>query len=115
MVVSTTELAGASAAVADPVAPTKRKRGRFVTNWKTATGLSVIGFYVLIAIIGSWIAPYDPSARGKELVAAPSSRHWFGTTHLGQDVFSQVLVGTRSVIYVGLLAGLVAVTLSVFF
>ena len=49
----------------------------------------------------------------RDILQPPSSAHWFGTTHLGQDIFSQLLVGTRSVIFVGFLAGLVATALSV--
>jgi peptide/nickel transport system permease protein len=94
-------------------APAKRRQFRFVANPKATIGLLIVGFFVLIAIIGPWIAPYDPNARGDQLVKGPSSAHWFGTTHLGQDIFSQVLVGTRSVVYVGFLAGLVATVLSV--
>ncbi|MEU4241173.1 ABC transporter permease [Actinoplanes sp. NPDC026619] len=91
----------------------KRQRFLFVRNKKAATGLVILGVYVLIAIIGPWIAPYDPSARSNDLVQGPSSAHWFGTTHLGQDVFSQILDGTRSVMLVGFLAGAIATTLSV--
>jgi len=91
----------------------KRRRLRFVANPKAATGLVVLAFFCLIAIIGPWIAPFDPSARSSDLIQAPSGKHWFGTTHLGQDIFSQVLVGSRGVMFVGLLAGLVATALSV--
>ena len=35
----------------------------------------------------------------------PSAEHWFGTTHLGQDIFSQILAGTRGVVVVGAIAG----------
>jgi peptide/nickel transport system permease protein len=91
----------------------RRQRFRFVRNAKAATGLVILGIYVLVAIIGPWIAPYDPSGRSNDLVQGPSADHWFGTTHLGQDVFSQILVGTRSVIYVGFLAGIIATVLSV--
>ncbi|MEV6595839.1 ABC transporter permease [Actinoplanes sp. NPDC051346] len=93
--------------------PARRRRFRFVANAKAATGLALLGVYVLFAIIGPWIAPYDPDARGTHLVAGPSAEHWFGTTHLGQDVFSQVLVGTRGVMLVGLTAGALATVLSV--
>ena len=95
--------------------PTKAKRQRllFLRNGKAATGLALFGIYVLFAIIGPWVTPYDPDARSNDLIQAPSADHWFGTTHLGQDVFSQILDGTRSVMYVGLLAGLIATTLSV--
>jgi peptide/nickel transport system permease protein len=105
--------------VSDPAAITTgppgrgRRRLRFLANGKAATGLAILGCYVLFAVIGPWIAPYDPSARGDELVGGPSSAHWFGTTHLGQDILSQVLVGTRSVMLVGLLAGVVATALAV--
>ena len=68
---------------------------------------------MVIAVIGEWIAPYDPSARSSDLLEGPSGRHWFGTTHLGQDIFSQVVVGTRSVMLVGLAAGVVATILAV--
>jgi peptide/nickel transport system permease protein len=91
----------------------RRQRFRFVRNRKAAAGLIILGLYVLFAIIGPWVAPYDPDARGNDLVQGPSAHHWLGTTHLGQDVFSQILVGTRSVIYVGFLAGFIATTLSV--
>jgi peptide/nickel transport system permease protein len=91
----------------------KRQRFLFVRNKKAATGLVILGVYVVIAIIGPWIAPYDPSARSNDLVQGPSAAHWFGTTHLGQDVFSQILEGTRSVMLVGFLAGAIATTLSI--
>jgi peptide/nickel transport system permease protein len=108
-----------TAVVADPAPLTEgpagrgRRRLRFIANGKAATGLGILMFFCLLAVIGPWIAPYDPSARGDDLVAGPSSAHWFGTTHLGQDILSQVLVGTRSVIMVGLLAGVVATVLAV--
>lgn len=106
--------ADVKAAQALPVdAVVRRKRFRFLTGGKTVTGLAVIVFFVIIAIIGDWIAPFDPSARSNDLMESPSGRHWFGTTHLGQDIFSQVVVGTRSVMLVGLTAGIVATILAV--
>jgi peptide/nickel transport system permease protein len=103
-------------AMAQPaVAPTKakRQRFRFVANGKAAAGLILLGGYLLFAVIGPWVAPFDPDARSADLLQPPSGRHWFGTTHLGQDVFSQILVGTRGVMLVGLTAGVVATVLSV--
>jgi peptide/nickel transport system permease protein len=104
---------GGPVAEPEPPVAARRYRLRFVANAKAATGLIVLGFFLLLAVIGPWIAPYDPSQRGSELVRPPSGAHWFGTTHLGQDILSQVLVGTRSVIFVGLVAGVVATALSV--
>ena len=95
------------------MAPARRRRLKFVANPKATVGLIVVGIFVLFAVIGPWIAPYDPSARGTDLVAPPSGAHWFGTDHLGRDIFSQVLAGTRSVVFVGFLAGVVAIVLAV--
>jgi len=91
----------------------RRQRFRFLHNGKASAGLAILGGYVVLAVIGPWIAPYDPSARSNDLVRGPSAAHWLGTTHLGQDVLSQLLVGTRSVIYVGFLAAIIATVLSV--
>jgi peptide/nickel transport system permease protein len=98
-----------------PAAPVRarRRRFRFLSNKKAATGLIVLAVYVLFAIIGPWVAPYDPNAQSNDLLSPPSATHWFGTTHLGQDVLSQVLVGTRGVMVVGLSAGVIATFLSV--
>ena len=91
----------------------KRRRLRFIANPKATIGLLTVVIYTLFAIIGPWIAPYDPSARSNDLMQGPSGAHWFGTTHLGQDIFSEILVGTRGVMFVGFLAGLVAMVLSI--
>ena len=95
------------------MAKSKSNRFRFVANTKAISGLVIIGFFVLLAFIGKAIAPYDPSQRSNDLLEGPSFDHWFGTTHLGQDILSQVLVGTRGVIFVGAVAGVVATVLSV--
>ncbi|MGW5670784.1 ABC transporter permease [Micromonospora sp. NPDC003776] len=91
----------------------KRRRFRFLANAKAATGLLILATYCLFAVIGPWVAPYDPDARSGDVLQAPSARHWFGTTHLGQDIFSQILVGARSVMVVGLVAGVLATILSI--
>jgi peptide/nickel transport system permease protein len=82
-------------------------------NGKTKAGLLIMAFFVLIAIVGEWIAPFDPSAMSTDMLQPPSLKHWFGTTQTGQDIFSQVLVGTRGVLVVGLVAGAIATILSV--
>jgi peptide/nickel transport system permease protein len=77
-------------------------------------GVSILVFLALIAIVGPYVAPYDPTKffTGPSS-APPSSSHWLGTTQLGQDIFSQLLVGTRSsltmAVFAGLLTNLIAV------
>ncbi|TDQ01480.1 ABC transporter permease [Labedaea rhizosphaerae] len=106
----------ADVAAAVPVeepAGKRRQAFRFLATGKAITGLVIIGVLVVLSVIGEWIAPYDPSARSSDLLEGPSGRHWLGTTHLGQDILSQLLVGTRSVMVVGLVSGLVATILAV--
>ncbi|MCC3654878.1 MULTISPECIES: ABC transporter permease [Streptomyces] len=98
-------------AVAPPVA--RRDRLRFLRNGKTATGLMILGLFVLLAVAGEWLAPYAPSAMSDDVLQPPSWKHPFGTTQTGQDIFSQVLVGTRGVLVVGFVAGFFATLLSV--
>jgi peptide/nickel transport system permease protein len=80
---------------------------------KVLLGLSIVGFFLLLTVIGPWIAPYDPSATNFAANLTPSATHWLGTTSLGQDIFSQLLVGARATMVVALLAGLVATVLAV--
>ena len=58
--------------------------------------------FVFVAIFGSLLAPYDPYASSTDVLAPPSSDHWLGTTEVGSDVFSQLLVGARVSMVVGI-------------
>ncbi|MFP8886304.1 ABC transporter permease [Streptomyces mangrovi] len=112
MAVQASESAAATAVPAAPPA-TRRDRLRFLRNGKTATGLAILGLFVLLAVAGQWLAPHDPSAMSDDVLQPPSWEHPFGTTQTGQDIFSQVLVGTRGVLVVGFVAGFFATLLSV--
>jgi len=62
------------------------------SNPKSATGLIILGVFVLVAIFAPLIAPYDPEAQHlDETLQPPSFTHLLGTTHIGQDVFSQLV------------------------
>lgn len=80
---------------------------------KVLFGLVGLGLFILLTIIGPWLAPYDPSFSGFTPNTAPSWQHWLGTTGQGQDVISQLLVGCRSTMVVGFIAGFVATIISV--
>jgi peptide/nickel transport system permease protein len=52
--------------------------------------------FVLVALFGPFLAPYDPLAsNATRALEPPSVDHWFGTDQLGRDIFSRVLVATR--------------------
>ncbi|KAB8161172.1 ABC transporter permease subunit [Streptomyces sp. 3MP-14] len=112
MALQASESAVVAAADTDASAP-RRDKLRFLRNGKTLVGLSILGFFVLLAIFGDMLAPYDPSARGPNIMASPSWDHPFGTTQTGQDIFSQILVGTRGVLVVGFVAAVLATVLGV--
>ena len=96
----------------DSVTPA-RKKFTFMRNGKSITGLIILGVFTILAIIGPYIAPYDPNQSSNDLLQSPSWGHLLGTDHLGRDIFSQILVGTRNVMFVGLLAGVIATLLAV--
>lgn len=50
---------------------------------------------IMCALFGPLLAPYDPLASGDTILQPPSRAHWFGTDHLGRDVFSRVIIATR--------------------
>lgn len=59
-------------------------------------GVSVVGLFLVVAVIGPWIAPFSPARI--DLAAEyqlPSSSHWLGTTDNGVDVLSVLLHGAR--------------------
>ncbi len=99
----------------DHVAVTAGRQSPLSGFWRTPksrVGLIILGFFMVLAIIGPMVAPYSPDQLTPALMQPPSWQHIFGTTLTGQDVFSQFLVGARSVMVVGLIAGIVATVLS---
>ncbi|GEA88930.1 ABC transporter permease [Cellulomonas cellasea] len=83
-------------------------------NRKSITGLAILGFFVLVAVLADVLAPYSPTkVDNTARLQPPSAEHWLGTTHLGEDVLSQVVHGTRGVIVVGFLAAIMATIIAV--
>jgi len=75
-------------------------------------GLSIVGFFVLLAIIGPYFVG-NPDAFSTAEWKPPSAAHWLGTTQLGQDVLTQLVAGTRATLEIGAGAGLLATLISV--
>lgn len=65
-------------------------------NPVTLIAFAMCAFFLLSALIGPLIVPYDPLATdAASALQPPSVAHWFGTDSLGRDVFSRVIVATR--------------------
>src|SRR5499427_8808673 len=76
----------------------------------------MLGAFVLTAIIGPLLTPYDPGFQNPSPALSlhpPDAAHLLGTTQRGQDVFSQLLVGIRLTLELALAVGVVATVLSV--
>ena len=62
-------------------------------------------FFLISAVFGPYIVPYDPlETNAKIALQPPSINHLFGTDNLGRDVFSRVIVATRLDLTISVLA-----------
>jgi peptide/nickel transport system permease protein len=83
---------------------------------KAKVGAVAFGLFVLTAVIGPMVTPYDPSYQNpsfSQSLRAPSAAHLLGTTLSGQDVLSQLLVGIRLTLELAITVGVVATLLAV--
>jgi len=88
--------------------------GRFLRRDKKAMAGSIILFVLLvITAFPSWFTPDDPAAEIYSPGMALSWAHPLGTTSFGQDVFSQLMAGTRQSVMIALVVGFLCTILSV--
>ena len=79
-------------------------------------GALLFSVIVLMAAFADLIAPYAPNKNSyRDILAAPSAQHWFGTDGFGRDIFSRVLFGTRQSLGIGVSVALATGTLGVVF
>jgi peptide/nickel transport system permease protein len=79
-------------------APVKSRslRARLALSPSAYVGFALLVVYVLTAVLGPLLAPYDPEAQNiLHNFAGPSSEHWLGTDQNGRDVLSMMLHGAR--------------------
>ena len=74
-------------------------------NVPVLIGSIIIGCFVLVAVFAPWIAPYDPTLTSVTTYAKPSAEHWLGTNDVGQDIFSELIYGTRISMLIGVFVG----------
>jgi len=104
------------------IAPQRARSGRAGRMLSYAAGHRLLAFsgvmialYVVLGMVGPWLAPYDPNALdpGRNL-EPPSPAHWMGTDQSGRDVFSRwlvaagyTLVGAFGVVLIAAVGGFV--------
>ncbi len=68
----------------------------------------------VVAIFAPLIVPYNPNQQDlANVLANPSFVHWMGTDNLGRDIFSQVIMGTRTAIQASIFAILIPLFIGV--
>ena len=80
-------------------------RKYILRNTRAKVGLLIILFFGIIAIFADRIAPYPPKFINFMPWEKPGAEHVLGVNSYGQDIFSQLVHGTRVTLTVGLLAG----------
>ncbi len=83
-----------------------------LANGKSRFGLALLALFVLVAVFAPWLTPYDPNNATFGQSLGPSAAHWMGTTAAGQDVFSQLVFGSRTSLLVGLVSGVIATVIA---
>lgn len=88
---------------------------RFRKNKLALLGAFIVLFLFLVAVLASWISPYDPGQiQIKRALEEPSAQHPFGTDSLGRDVLSRMFYGSRISLLVGFVAVGIATLIGIF-
>src|SRR5258706_16185760 len=91
------KLAGLQVKAARPGAPQlsipRQRLTRTFRNPLVLISLAVIGFWVLMAVGGAALRPYDYTEMISTPWTAPSSEFWLGTDRMGRDMFARLAVG----------------------
>ena len=92
----------------------KAGKPRFSRRLYHAIGLGgavLLGGLLLLAIFPGRVAPYDPTEPVAPPFLAPSREHLLGTNDIGQDIFSELIWGTRASLLTGLTVGVLSVAI----
>jgi peptide/nickel transport system permease protein len=95
-----------------PVSPTTRWM-RVVWRFCRKQPLGAIALFMILlmlvaALFGPQLAPYDPlDTRFDAVLQAPDADHWMGTDSYGRDIFSRLIEGTRSALFLGITTALI--------
>ncbi len=76
-----------------------------------AAGAFVVLIMIFAAVFAEVIAPYDPEANAFEhMLTAPSAQFWLGTDDFGRDIFSRIIYGAQTALFVGFVAAIIGAT-----
>lgn len=65
-------------------------------------GAALVGLHVLVGLLTLFWLPYEPTAFTGGRLEGASLAHWVGTDRLGRDLFTQLIIGSRIALQVGI-------------
>lgn len=87
---------------------------RILRNDKGAlVGGIIVGLYCLLAVFGPMLVHVSNDQNANNAYLPPSLTHPLGTDSLGQGVFSQIIVGARPIMIVGVLSAIITIVVGV--
>ena len=106
-------------------APQTRRQARLgalYQGWLTfrANKLAMFGLIILVILIGMaifapWLAPQSPFSQSlADRLQPPSAAHWLGTDHLGRDIMSRLIHGSRITLFIVGTVALIAPIIGLF-
>lgn len=81
----------------------------FSSNNLGMVGLGIMALFLMIAAAAPVIAPFDPSDRIGTPFMKPGGSFLLGTNDVGQDIFSELIYGTRISLMIGVIAALISI------
>jgi peptide/nickel transport system permease protein len=76
-------------------------------------GFGILAFFIVVALIGPLLVPGDPNTSTPFGNLPPSPQHLLGTTTIGQDIFRQLVDGTRLSLLIGFTCGLLTTLVAI--
>ncbi|PRY68969.1 peptide/nickel transport system permease protein [Glaciihabitans tibetensis] len=84
------------------IAQTIEPRALRPRSWTLVVGLVLVGAVVATALVSLLWLPFSPEDTTGSRLEGPGGAHWLGTDRLGRDLATQLMIGARIALLVGL-------------